>query len=105
KRIPIIGSIRVASGEGRLTEDIARYKQAGFSGVLLRKECMSGYYRTTSPNTPQLAVTTTTKFDLDLVSKFWAACIGDLKSTRSKTFGFRSKNNMEKPAYSAWAKL
>ncbi len=40
--------------------------------------------------------------DLEIVGKFWSACINDLKSTESKAFSFRSKNNMEKNSGQQW---
>jgi hypothetical protein len=89
KRVPIMGSIRMMAGENRLGEETARYKAAGYTGAVLRRECVPNYQLSPS---------------LEFVSDFWAACIGDLKSTRSKTFNFRSKNNMEKPLSLEWAK-
>ena len=89
KRVPIMGSIRMMAGENRLGEETARYKAAGFTGTVLRRECVPNYQANPS---------------LEYISDFWAACIGDLKSTRSKTFNFRSKNNLEKPLSLEWAK-
>jgi hypothetical protein len=89
KRVPIIGSIRIEAGENRLGEETARYKAAGFSGAVLRRECVPNYRLNPS---------------LEYTSDFWAACIGDLKSTRSKTFNFRSRNLMEKSMPTEWAK-
>jgi hypothetical protein len=39
---------------------------------------------------------------LELVGKFWSACITDLKSTRSKSFSFRAKNQMDVSAATKW---
>jgi hypothetical protein len=89
KRVPIMGSIRTMAGENRLGEETARYKAAGFTGAVLRRECVPNYQAGPS---------------LEYISDFWAACVGDLKSTRSKTFNFRSKNNMEKSVSVEWAK-
>ena len=89
KRIPILGSIRANSdGENRLLYDeTIRYKDAGFTGTFLRWDCIPGYQL--QPN-------------LELVGKFWSACISDLKSTRSKAFSFRSKNQMDVSAATKW---
>lgn len=89
RKVPIMGSIRTRAGENRLGEETARFKTAGFTGVVLRQECIPGFQN---------------KPSLDYVSDFWAACIGDLKSTRSKTFNFRSRNLMEKSVPLEWAK-
>ena len=90
KKIPIIGSVRVPAKDDRIADETARFKEAGFTGALLRSDCLPGYR--INPN-------------LDFVGKFWSACIGDLKSTRSKAFGFRAKNNMEKKVATQWANL
>ena len=89
KRIPIIGSIRANSdGENRLLyEETIRYKDAGYTGTFLRWDCIPGYQL--QPN-------------LELVGKFWFACISDLKSTRSKSFSFRAKNQMDVSAATKW---
>jgi hypothetical protein len=89
RRVPIMGSIRTPAGENRLGEEMARLKAAGFTGAVLRQECIPGHQN---------------KPSLEYVSDFWAACIGDLKSTRSKTFNFRSRNLMEKSVPLEWAK-
>ncbi|KAG7340761.1 hypothetical protein IV203_024304 [Nitzschia inconspicua] len=89
RKIPILGSVRTPAGENRLGEETARWKAAGFTGALLRHECLPGYQN---------------KPSLEYVSDFWAACIGDLKSTRSKSFNFRSRNLMEKSFPLEWAK-
>lgn len=89
KKIPILGSVRVTAGENRLGRESQRFKENGFTGVVLRSDCVPGFRL--NP-------------DLDIVGRFWSACIGDLKSTRSKTFQFNSRNNMEKSASLEWAK-
>jgi hypothetical protein len=89
KKIPILGSIRTLAGANRLGTEMARWKAAGFTGVVLRQECIPGYEN--KPN-------------LEFVSDFWAACIGDLKSTRSKSFNFQSRNYLEKSVPVEWAK-
>jgi hypothetical protein len=89
KRIPILGSVRANSdGENRLLyEETIRFKDAGYTGTFLRWDCIPGYQL--QPN-------------LELVGKFWFACISDLKSTRSKSFSFRSKNQMDVSAATKW---
>lgn len=89
KRTPIIGSVRVKAGENRMSEEIARFKSAGFTGVLLRSDCMPGLRM---------------KLDLEFVGLFWSACIGDLKSLKSKSFNFQSRNWMDKSQSLEWAK-
>ncbi|CAB9501454.1 expressed unknown protein [Seminavis robusta] len=89
KKIPILGSVRVTAGQNRLTTESQRLKQAGFTGVVLRSDCVPGFRL--NP-------------DLDVVGLFWAAVIGELKSTRSKSFEFNSRNNMEKSMGAEWAK-
>jgi len=89
KTIPIMGSIRVIAGENRLGIETQRFKDAGFTGVVLRSDCLPGFRM--NP-------------DLDIVGMFWSGVIGDLKSTRSKNFQFNSRNNMEKNAGVEWAK-
>ena len=88
KKTPIIGSVRVTAGENRLGTEVARFKEAGFTGVVLRSDCVPGFRL--NP-------------DLDVVGKFWSACIGDLKSTRSKSFEFNARNNMETHVMTKWA--
>ncbi|GKY90518.1 hypothetical protein MPSEU_000025500 [Mayamaea pseudoterrestris] len=90
KRVALLGSIKVSGGEGRLGAETARFKEAGYAGAFLRSDCVPGFRL--NP-------------DLDTVGRFWAACINDLKSTRSKSFSFRSKNNMEKSLGTQWANL
>jgi len=88
KRVPILASVRTGAGAGRLGEETVRIKASGFTGAVLRRECVPGF-----PANPSL----------EFSSDFWSACIGDLKSTRSKTFNFRSKNNMESNVATEWA--
>lgn len=88
KKVPILGSVRVTAGEGRLNDESQRFKDAGFSGAFLRSDCVPGFRM--NP-------------DLEIVAGFWSHCITDLKSTKSKSFSFRSKNNMEKSALTNWA--
>ena len=87
KTIPILGSVRVTAGENRLSDESQRFKQAGFTGTVLRSDCVPGFRM---------------NLDLEIVGRFWAMCINDLKSTKSKSFSFRSKNNMEKSAATNW---
>ena len=88
KRVPITGSLREPAGDNRLSFASVQFKEAGFTSNLLRSECFPNF----DP-----------RIDLGIVGKFWAGCITDLKSTRSKSFAFRSKNNMEKNALTNWS--
>jgi hypothetical protein len=88
RRVPVVGSVRAQAGDGRIGQETARMKDAGFSSVVLRHECLPGYRA---------------RLDLDIVGHFWASCIDDLKSVKSKSFSFRSKNNMEKSHGTVWA--
>jgi hypothetical protein len=87
RKVPILGSVRVTAGENRLGAETNRFKEDGFTGALLRSDCVPGFRM---------------QPDLEIVSQFWAACISDLKSTKSKSFSFRSKNNMEKNVMTQW---
>lgn len=87
KRIPVLGSVRITAGENRLSAESARFKECGFTGTLLRTECLPGVRL---------------QLDLEIVGKFWGACINELKSTKSKNFSFRSKNNLETSAGTKW---
>eukprot|EP00522_Entomoneis_paludosa_P015539 CAMPEP_0172445298 /NCGR_PEP_ID=MMETSP1065-20121228/5152_1 /TAXON_ID=265537 /ORGANISM="Amphiprora paludosa, Strain CCMP125" /LENGTH=360 /DNA_ID=CAMNT_0013196097 /DNA_START=79 /DNA_END=1161 /DNA_ORIENTATION=+ len=87
KRVPIIGSIREMAGEGRLGMEANRLKDAGFASGLLCSECLPGLRF---------------QVDMELLGTFWAGCIVDLKSTKSKNFSFRAKNQMETSAMSKW---
>jgi hypothetical protein len=86
KRIPILGSVSVSAGENRIGAEIARLKDAGFTGSVIRAECVPSSQRV----------------DLERVGRFWQACISDLKSTRSKNFALRVKNKMEKHEATEW---
>ena len=88
KRVSIIASIRTSAGGNRIGEETSLLKSSGFKGAFLRRECIPSY-----PINP----------NLEYLSDFWVACISDLKSTRSKSFDFRSKNNMEKNVGTQWA--
>jgi hypothetical protein len=83
----VLGSVRTTAGDNRLSIRASQYQEAGCSGVVLRRECIPGYHP---------------RIDLEIVGAFWNACINDLKSTRSKSFSFRAKNNMEKSAATNW---
>lgn len=87
KRIPILGSVREVAGGGRIGSSVSKFKECGFNGAVLRCECLPGFRMNT---------------DLDLVGGFWSAAIGDLKSTKSKTFNFRSKVSLEKDVPMEW---
>ena len=76
KKIPILGSVRAVAGGGRMGQWTRSLKSAGFTGAFLRRECVPGL--------------TSTITDLEAVSGFWSAAIGDLKSVKSKSFGFRA---------------
>lgn len=86
KKIPILGSVRVAAGKNRIGAQTAILKEAGYTGSVLRAGC----------------IPVARSADLEAVGRFWEACISDLKSTRSKSFSFRSKNRMEKNAAVEW---
>ena len=85
--IPMIGSIRAVAGGGRIGSAVAAFKDVGFNGVVLRCDCLPGYRM--NP-------------DLDFVQNFWGAAIGDLKSTKSKNFNFRSKVALERDIPMEW---
>ena len=89
KKTPILGSVRVPAGESRLGEETARFKAAGFTGGALRTECI-----------PSVSLNQ----DLEYVGNFWSACIGDLKSLKSKSFQFQSRNYMNSNAALEWGK-
>jgi hypothetical protein len=89
KTTPILGSVRVPAGENRMGEETARFKEAGYTGALLRSDCIPGFRM---------------NMDLDFVGAFWSACIGDLKSLKSKSFNFQSRNWMNKSQSLEWAK-
>jgi len=87
KRMPIIGSIRALAGQNRMSSAVANLKAAGFTGAFLRSECVPGFRM--NP-------------DLDFVSGFWVAAISDIKSTKSKTFNFRSKVALDRDIPLEW---
>eukprot|EP00980_Cylindrotheca_fusiformis_P026369 scaffold15973_cov120-Cylindrotheca_fusiformis.AAC.10 len=89
KTTPILGSVRVPAGENRMGEETRRFKKAGYTGALLRSDCMPGFRM---------------NMDLEFVGAFWSACIGDLKSLKSKSFNFQSRNWMDKSQSLEWAK-
>ena len=76
KKVPILGSVRAVAGGGRMGLKTRNLKKAGFTGAFLRRECVPGL--------------TSTITDLEAVSGFWSAAISDLKSVKSKSFGFRA---------------
>lgn len=87
KSMPILGSIRTTAGGGRMGAAVSKFKDAGFTGVILRCDCLPGYR--INP-------------DLEFVGGFWGAAISDLKSTKSKNFNFRSKVELDKDIPLAW---
>mmetsp|Transcript_19776 Transcript_19776/g.24395 ORF Transcript_19776/g.24395 Transcript_19776/m.24395 type:complete len:367 (+) Transcript_19776:111-1211(+) len=87
KRLPILGSIRTVAGGGRMGSAVSTCKEAGFKGVLLRSDCLPGFRM--NP-------------DLEFVGGFWGAAIGDLKSTKSKNFNFRSKVALDRDIPMEW---
>jgi hypothetical protein len=87
RRIPVLCSVRAEAGENRLADAADQVKAAGYSGAFLRSECLPGFRL---------------QLDMEILSSFWQACISDLKSTRSKSFSFRAKNNMEVSAATKW---
>ncbi|MGK3743733.1 MAG: hypothetical protein ACI8RD_011811 [Bacillariaceae sp.] len=88
RRVPIMASVRASAGENRIGEEASRLKASGFTGAVLRRECVPGFPANSN---------------LEFLSDFWSACIGDLKSTKSKAFNFRSKNNLQKSVGTQWA--
>lgn len=89
KRLPIVGSVRAKAGDNRMGVETERFKEAGFTGTVLRSDCVPGFRM--NP-------------DLDLVGRFWGACIGDLKSTKSKSFQFQTRNYLDKSVPLEWAR-
>ncbi len=83
----ILGSVRAQAGAGRIGAAVKAHKGNGFHGVILRCDCLPGYRM--NP-------------DLDFVQKFWGAAISDLKSTKSKSFNFRSKVALERDIPMEW---
>jgi hypothetical protein len=89
KKIPILGSVRAVAGDGRMGAAVALHKEYGFKGCVLRCDCLPGYRM--NP-------------DLNFVSGFWGAAIGDLKSTKSKSFNFRSTIALDRDIPMEWYK-
>lgn len=87
KRIPVLYSVWTQAGENRLADAAERVKGAGYTGAFLRRQCLPGFGL---------------QLDMEILSSFWEACVSDLKSTRSKSFSFRAKNNMEVSAATKW---
>lgn len=94
KQLTILGSVRAPPHEDEQNEDgvgIATHTQElskrNYAGAFLRSECLPGFR---------------INADLEFVTKFWSFQIGDLKSSRSKTFSFRSKNKMGKNLATQW---
>lgn len=87
KRIPILGSIRSKAGGGRMGTSVGIHKESGFKGCVLRCDCLPGYRM--NP-------------DLEFVGGFWGAAIGDLKSTKSKNFNFRSTIALDRDIPLEW---
>ena len=70
-------------------EESSRFKAAGFTGAVLRQECI-----------PAVSMSQ----DLEYLTNFWGVCIGDLKSLKSKSFNFQSRNYLEKSVPLEWMK-
>lgn len=87
KRIPILGSVRVAAGGGRMGKAAKAFKAVGFNGILLKSDCLPGFRF---------------NVDLDQVGSFWSMALSDLKSTRSKSFNFRSKVELDRDIPLEW---
>jgi len=88
KKIPVLGSVSVIAGGNRIGTETKRWKEAGYTGNILRKTCLPPSFTN----------------DLDLVGRFWSSCIGELKSTKSKNFQFLTRNYMDKVAPLEWQK-
>ncbi len=84
---PVLGSVRALAGGGRIGLAVSSCKESGLNGVVLRCDCLPGYRM--NP-------------DLEFVGGFWGAAIGDLKSTKSKNFNFRSKVALERDIPMEW---
>ena len=91
RRCPVVGSVRSPAGDNRIGCATAALKEAGYTCALLRNECVPVG---SSPGRT---------LDLEVVGQFWASCIDDLRSVKSKSFAFRSKNNLEKKAATVWS--
>ena len=86
KKTPVLGSIRVDSMDD-LTDYSAKLKSKGFTGAFLRADCVPGFRM--NP-------------DLDFVGGFWSSVISNLKSTKSKSFEFRTKSQLERDVPLEW---
>lgn len=87
KRVPILGSVRAVGGDGRMGSAVGLHKESGFKGCVLRCDCLPGFRM--NP-------------DLEFVGGFWGAAIGDLKSTKSKHFNFRSNIALDRDIPMEW---
>jgi len=87
KKKNILGSVRAVAGGGRIRFSVNSFTESGFTGLILRSECLPGFRM--NP-------------DLEFVGGFWSALIGDLKSTKSKTFNFRSKVALDRDVPMEW---
>jgi len=87
KRVPVLGSVRAVGGDGRMGLAVGSHKESGFKGCVLRCDCLPGYRM--NP-------------DLEFVGGFWGAAIGDLKSTKSKNFNFRSTFALDRDVPLEW---
>ena len=87
RRVPILGSVRTPAGGGRMGTEVSALKSAGLTGAVLRCDCVPGYRL--NP-------------DLEAVGQFWSLAISDLKSVKSKSFGFRSKVKIERDVPMEW---
>ena len=87
KRTTFIGSIRTNAGEGRMNAALNQVASCKFNGAFLRADCVPGYRL--NP-------------DLNVVGGFWSAVTSELKSLKSKNFGFRSKVKLENDVPMQW---
>ncbi|GMI54367.1 hypothetical protein ScalyP_jg2573 [Parmales sp. scaly parma] len=86
--VPVLGSVRVLAGGGRMGEVCAEMNEGGYSGAFLRQECVPKYQFNT---------------DLAEIAKFFVLAITNLKSMKSKNFGgLRSKMKIEKDVPMEW---
>jgi len=79
KNVVILGSVRVEAGKNRMRDYTSCLHASRFMGAFLRAECVPGQPQRLNP---------------EIISQFWNQCIGGLKSTRSKNFGFRTEINV-----------
>mmetsp|Transcript_8497 Transcript_8497/g.18709 ORF Transcript_8497/g.18709 Transcript_8497/m.18709 type:complete len:395 (-) Transcript_8497:100-1284(-) len=89
RRTVVLGSVALSPGDGRIEGYIACLKERGFAGAILRSTCVPGAINGLN-------------LDLNFVGNFWQAAVGSLKSVRSKSFGFRAKNNMGTKMSTVW---